>query len=79
MTHEMTFKVAEKTTSFIYNERVITTFYYVGRAVIRVMQYAVLAGNFSGTKKTEEIMVARGSMLELLRIDEDKLVSKLRG
>lgn len=34
-------------------------------------------GNFSGTKKTEEIMVARGSMLELLRIDPDtdKLVS----
>lgn len=37
------------------------------------------AGNFSGTKKTEEIMVARGSMLELLRIDPDtdKLVSSL--
>lgn len=36
-----------------------------------------LSGNFSGTKKTEEIMVARGSMLELLRIDPDtdKLVS----
>lgn len=35
------------------------------------------AGNFSGTKKTEEMMVARGSMLELLRIDPDtdKLVS----
>lgn len=35
-------------------------------------------GNFSGTKKTEEIMVARGSMLELLRIDPDteKLVSE---
>lgn len=37
------------------------------------------AGNFSGTKKTEEIMVARGSMLELLRIDPDtdKLASSL--
>ncbi|CAM9302661.1 unnamed protein product [Scytosiphon promiscuus] len=37
-------------------------------------------GNFSGTKKTEEIMVARGSMLELLRIDPDtdKLVSILQ-
>lgn len=36
------------------------------------------AGNFSGTKKTEEMMVARGSMLELLRIDPDtdKLVSR---
>lgn len=36
--------------------------------------YIVIPGNFSGTKKTEEIMVARGSMLELLRIEEDKLV-----
>lgn len=31
----------------------------------------IVIGNFSGTKKTEEIMVARGSMLELLRIDTD--------
>lgn len=39
---------------------------------------SLLSGNFSGTKKTEEIMVARGSMLELLRIDPetDKLVGK---
>ncbi|CAM9248608.1 unnamed protein product, partial [Choristocarpus tenellus] len=37
-------------------------------------------GNFSGTKKAEEIMVARGTVLELLRIDSegDKLVSVIQ-
>lgn len=39
--------------------------------VLLVYAFALLLGNFSGTKKTEEIMVARGSMLELLRIDTD--------